>query len=88
MLCIIFLVGLLVARFEKAETTCCFINPAVPDPPIQSVDSGLYVTCSIGATDTKSRIVPLAPASNEHCVQRKLPVRTVFFWDLINSVPN
>ena len=31
---------------------------------------------------------PPPPVSNEHCVQRTLPVRTVFFWNLINSVLN
>ena len=28
------------------------------------------------------------PVSNEHCVQRTLPVRTVFFWNQINSELN
>ena len=32
--------------------------------------------------------VPPPPVSNEHCVQRTLPVRTVFFVYLINSVHN
>ena len=33
-------------------------------------------------------LYPPPPLSNEHCVQRTLPVRTVFFVYLINSVHN
>ena len=38
--------------------------------------------------DIITMFTPPPPVSNEHCVQRTLPVRTVFFVYLINSVHN
>ena len=71
------------------------LNPPPPKPPILGyrflgvwlcVGGGqnFFAYCSCVWIHT----YPPPPVSNEHCVQRTLPVRTVFFGDLINSVLN
>ena len=73
-------------------------RPTEMGPPgYQSPHRPPSAECSFSYKEVKEEVerearnktnVPPPPVSNEHCVQRTLPVRTVFFVYLINSVHN
>ena len=79
------------------EQLCCICCALLVSCPINTV---LHLQCPLDCTAGMLQVrairtrpidkifswsdAPLLPVSTEHCVQRTLPVRTIFFEDLIN----